>query len=339
MVRFRAILKAVLTAILYYSGILWLLVCMRLRRRIVVLTYHRVLPTSHHASSFSTPGIIVTPETFDLHMRFLRRHFNPVDINEFARLLRSGESPAPRTCLVTFDDGWHDNLEFALPVVQRHQVPATLFVAVDYVGTDQCFWQETLARRLFEVRHQPGAAGLFEDLGIAVTISQHPDEARNVIWKMIGELKEKRPDEVPALLAKLDVMFPVVANPGVDRFLSWEELSQLSSDGLFWVGSHGMSHTPMTRLAPDHVRNELRASRHVIQSRLGSNINSFAYPNGDSDDQVATLVRDAGYAVAFTTRRGFVTTHDDPMLLPRMNVHESVAGTKAAFLCRVLGLT
>ena len=325
--------------VLYYSGLLWLLASLRLRRRIVVLTYHRVLPESHQQESFSSPGIIVTPETFDRHMRFLRRHFNPVDLPTFVGLLHGTSVPSPRTCLVTFDDGWHDNLEFALPILTRHRVPAALFVATHYVGEGHGFWQESLSRQLFEARRRPQAAGLLQQLGIGDIGMVTTDRAREAIRKFVDEIKKAPLSAVRELRARLEESAPDDNGSGVDRFLSWDDLTEMKREGLLAIGSHGCTHTPMTRLENEAVRSELEESRRLIESNLGVSVRALAYPNGDTDSEIAETARRQGFHVGFTTRRGLVSRHSDPLQLPRVNIHEGAASSIAAFLYRALGIS
>jgi peptidoglycan/xylan/chitin deacetylase (PgdA/CDA1 family) len=336
--RIRSSLKILLIAALYYSGFLWLLAALRLRRRIVVLTYHRVLPKAAQANSFSSQAIIVTPATFDLHMRFLRRHMHPISLSELERIIQSGDTPRVGTCLVTFDDGWYDNLAYALPILRRHGIPAVLFVATDYVGTDRCFWQERLARRLHGVRRLPAARALFANLGCPGVDYMDEQEARTAIRDLVTGLKEQPAAVVDELFAELEAYSSDLATAGEDRFLDWADLSTLISDGLFAIGSHGLSHTPLTQLSPDEVRRELAGSRSAIRAGLGIGVSSLAYPNGDASDEVASIARAEGYGVAFTTNRGLVTREHHPQLLPRVNIHEAAAPSRAAFLGRLLGI-
>jgi len=333
----RAVRFGVVTA-LYFSGLLWLLASIRLRRRIAVLTYHRVLPLSKQARSFSAPGIVVTPETFDRHMRFLRRHFNAIDVSTFAELLRTGTPIRPRTCLVTFDDGWRDNLDHALPVIRRHQVPAVLFVATDFIGTDRCFWQERLSRLLYEARCRPEIISLFTECGLSDIVHATPERARTLIRVFVDRLKTQPPEAVDRVFALLAPLSTSGQDLEIDRFLSWEELEQLSRDRCFAVAPHGHSHSPLTQLSGDAVKAELVNSREAIRSRLGLTSNVIAYPNGDANAEVATIAREQGYVIGFTTRRGLVSATDDPLLLPRINVHEGCASDEAAFLYNMLGL-
>lgn len=336
--RIRAGLKMLTLAVLYYSGILWLLAAFRLRNRIIVLTYHRVLPKAVQANSFSSSAIIVTPETFDSHMRFLRRHLNPISVSEFSRAIQSKTVPKAGTCLVTFDDGWYDNLEYALPILRRYQIPAVLFVATDYIGAANCFWQERLARQLHNVRQHPFASELFSKLGAPGVESMDDECARVAIRDIVTGLKAKAPAVADAAILELEALSSESAMVGEDHFLSWADLSTLTSEGLFTIGSHAMSHTPLTRLAPDDVRREFAGSRSAIRSGIGVEVSSLAYPNGDASIEIASIARAEGYELAFTTIRGLVTAGHHPQLLPRINIHESAAPSRAAFLGRLLGI-
>ena len=157
--RLKQLVRRSLANTLYYSGALWLYAHLLARNRVVVLTYHRVLPSDRAAASFSSPAIVVTPSTFAMHMETVKRWFTPLNASAFAA--HSGG----RGCLVTFDDGWYDNHAYALPVLERTGVPMLLFVATNYIGSSDCFWQETLAAHLYAARgtHGNGEARLVFD--------------------------------------------------------------------------------------------------------------------------------------------------------------------------------
>lgn len=126
---FKLLIKQLAARLLYSSGMLWILMRVRLRGRAVVLMYHRVLPEPLFSETFSHPGIIVTPDTFARHLEVLRRYFHPLTLEEFQECIELGH-PFPRgACLITFDDGWIDNHEHALPLLRERGIPAVVFTA------------------------------------------------------------------------------------------------------------------------------------------------------------------------------------------------------------------
>lgn len=333
--------KFTIAQLLFYSGALALLLRWKLRRCAVVLMYHRVLPTD--ADSFSNPGIVVTPETFALHMRVLRRRLNPLEPRELADALRSRKALAPRSCLVTFDDGWFDNHRHALPVLRRENIPALIFVATDYIDSANCFWQERAARLLFAAwRAGPRAAPALAALKTPAIAASDETQARRAIAGIVSHHKRLPPDELAGwldgLARELAALGIQSEGNGDDRFMRWSEVADLAGSGVVTIGSHACSHRPLSRLDAPTRQHELAESRRLIQARLGREVDTIAYPDGAHDDATVAATRAAGYQLAFTTVRGTVAPTSEPLRLRRVNLAEYGTGTTAEFLCRLAGL-
>jgi peptidoglycan/xylan/chitin deacetylase (PgdA/CDA1 family) len=335
------VIKAVTLSVLFYSGLLRLLLVLRLRGRAVVLTYHRVIPAELRQGSFSADQIIVTPETFQRQMRLLQRYLRPLAPDEFAQAVASGSIPS-RSCLVTFDDGWWDNAAHAAPILERTGVPAIVFVATDYIGSELCFWQERLARLLFTAWEQ-GLAGraYLQELGYH-SPSKDPARVRISIREFVTSVKSRPMREIEDLLStveqKLRDWGVTVSGLHGDRFMSWDEVKQMTRNGRIAIGSHCCSHVPLTKLDQDSIVRELDRSRREIAQRTGAMVHDLAYPNGDWNDAIVALVRGAGYRLAFTTDRGHVGANARPLSIRRINIQEQSARTPAAFLGRLAGI-
>lgn len=343
MIALKSFVKRLLAQALYSSGIAFALLARRSRGRLLVLTYHRVLPDSMRADCFSADGIIVTPATFERHMRLLRRKFHVMSPDEFAgALLGPGPIP-PRACLVTFDDGWRDNLQFAAPILSRYRVPALLFVATDYIGTDRVFWQEQLSNLLFQAWKQGSRAGeLLERLHAAHLLELSERDARHAIRELITALKRSEPavlaDAIASTTAFLERSGVAVEPSRTDRFLSWNELTALVGSSPVTIGSHACSHTPLTALDAESVVRELEHSRERIRAETGIAVNDFAYPNGDCNDEIARLTMQSGYRMAFSTQHGYAAPGDNRHRLRRINMHEHATLSDAMFVTRIAGL-
>lgn len=338
----KRLIKNALIAGAYHSGLLRLWLRFKLRDRAVALTYHRVLPAQALSDSFSTAAIVISPQTFRRHMQWLRKAFNPLTAAEFAAALAAGKLP-PRACIVTFDDGWLDNLEHALPILRECSVPAVLFIATDYIGTDRCFWQETLARALFAAAGTPQqSAALFAELGDERVPQLPPAQAKAAIRGIIDQWKSRPQEQIDALLVRVQALLQTwgIAVPAShpDRFLSWAQVNELHGSGLVTIGSHCCTHTPLTKLSSSQVRDELQTSRQIIRERSGIDPLDLAYPNGDHDANIATAVKASGYRTAFTTLRGHVTPAANAFTLRRINIAEQGTDSAGGFLARIAGI-
>jgi peptidoglycan/xylan/chitin deacetylase (PgdA/CDA1 family) len=338
----RRLLKRALAIAAFYSGFAWIRLIVGLRGRAVVLMYHRVLPARPHNDAFSADAIVVTPQTFERHMRFLRRFLNPVTLDEFRSMI-VGETPwRPRACVVTFDDGWFDNVAHALPILERTGVPAGIFVATGYVGTSETFWQERLLRLLVTAWSRgERCRALFEELKIAQVLGMTAETARRELREFVSAMKSAPRGAVENVIQRIRSSLGLrpddAGDIGEDRFMSWEQAAVLQDSRFVEVESHTHSHTPLTSLDPGAVREELDRSRAQLQTRLGKKARFLAYPNGDHDLQIAELARERGYELAFTTVPGWVAPGDDPMRLRRINVAEEGTTSVPGFLCRLLG--
>lgn len=335
----RQAVRHILVWTLYCTGFTWWLARRRLHGKILVLTYHRVLPAEEQRASFSSHSIVVSPRVFEWQLRFLRRHFRILTVDEFIDAVRSEKPPRQPSCLITFDDGWIDNLQHAEPILTRLQAPAVVFLATGYVGTDKCFWQERLGRLLdASWRNGSGAAVLAKLDAPAPANLKDREATGNWIRVIIDRLKHRPPQEVAALVDELEVQLPGTRGKHPDRFMSWDDVVKLAASGFVAIASHAHSHRPLTELGREEVEAELQRSRAEIESRLGRAVTTIAYPNGNHDDVVTDTARACGYVAGFTTIAGRYAPGEDAFRIKRVNIHERGARSAPGFLSRVIGL-
>jgi peptidoglycan/xylan/chitin deacetylase (PgdA/CDA1 family) len=336
----RPLIRRGLAAILYYSGMLWLLAEFRLRGKAAVLMYHRVLPPD--ADTFSHYGIVISPDAFARQMQFLKRHFRLLTPEQFGSEL-TGSGFGRRRCLVTFDDGWQDNHRHALPVLKKHKIPAVIFVATAFVGTTNTFWQERLTRLLFVASRSTSVGeDVLRELNALDSRSMDAAAAEYRLRNLVTSLKQREPKIKERLIERLEADAKRVgrnaSDPGEDRFLSWGEVRNLRDSGLVTVGSHAHTHTPLPTLGYAGAKIELARAQRELRDHGIPPTSICAYPNGNVDDAVAAAARDAGITLGFATGHGRVSNGDDPLRLRRINVHGRSSSTRAEFLCLILGV-
>lgn len=287
--------------------------------------YHRVLPAADAEHNAVEPGMFVTPETFERHLAWLAESFHVLPLHEIVARLGENLALPPRACAITFDDGWRDNHDYALPALERRGLPATIFVVTDRVGTEGSFWPDEVCRRMASL---PGAAQ--RALVVAVGASLHGDP----VDSLLAHLKQLREE---ARERALDRLRRETRDPsaGARELLDWSECDRLARAGVE-IESHGSTHAILTGVSRDEAERELRSARERLRERAHGRRGLLAYPSGAHDEVVRRLARGAGYTAAFTTEPGLARATDDPMALPRLGVHDDVSRTRVEFLHKVL---
>lgn len=345
--RLSLALKLVVAHALYYTGVLHLWQSIAMRRKAVVLMYHRVLTEPERARAASHPALSVDRETFARQMALLKRRFTVLSPQEFADCLERRVPFPDRACLITFDDGWRDNYTNALPVLEEHGLPALIFLPVNYIGRRRVFWQEALthllARVVAEVRRDPAMRARFlpalSPAGLEPIVDLDGGDPRPAIHAAVGAQKALTRPAVETLVS--DLAAALGANPDdfavTDGFMDWAEVEAMSRRRIAF-GGHGAEHLLLTHVSPGEVDAEIRTSKRVIDERVRGAVPAFSYPNGYVTPEIAAKVKASGYRLGFTTRRGLVGCDEDPHMVRRLNIHEAATATTPMFLARVLGL-
>ncbi len=307
---------------------------------LVVLMYHRVLPKESPARKTEEPGMYLSPETFDLHLSELKRRFELVHLDEWLHRAREGRPLPQLACAITFDDGWRDNYEFALPVLVKHRAPATIFLVSSYVGTMQRFWPNRLMSLLDKAFAEPGSVDFPEPLrGIVgpmlVRAERRGALLEDDIDRAIQGAKVLDEEQIRSLVEETAKICGDSA--GAAEILSWSDVAQMAATGLVRFGSHTMTHLRLGgRVSSQELEREIAGSRSELRDISGQEIDLFCYPNGETSPEALDWVRHH-YLGAVTTRTGWHTPGRDPHLIRRIGVHEDVSDTREAILARVSG--
>ncbi|MEO5823712.1 MAG: polysaccharide deacetylase family protein [Vicinamibacteraceae bacterium] len=344
-------LKLIVAYVLYYTGVLRLYQLIAMRQRAVVLMYHRVLTADERAKTASHPALVVDAATFATQMSLLSRCFTVIGVDELADRMARGEPLRSRSCLITFDDGWRDNYLNALPVLQRHRLPALVFLPVNFIGKRRLFWQEALTHALMRVvgevmrvpAHRAAFAPLLAPFGLTRVLDIDAVDPRPYVIDAITTQKGIEPAVVDRLVRDIDAALaaggaPAAVDPTiVDGFMDWPEVDEMGRAGVAF-GGHGAEHRLLTYVSPGEVESEIRESKAVVDARFAATAPTFSYPNGYLTPEIAARVESAGYRLAFSTTRGFVAAGDDRFAVRRLNIHESVTNTGPLFFAKVLGV-
>ncbi len=310
-------------------------------RGALILLYHRIaeLPSDPWALS-------VTPGHFAEHLEVLRKHANPISLRQLVGALHDGNLPQ-RSVVVTFDDGYADNLYSAKPLLEHYDIPATIFVTTGSIGHEREFWWDDLERLLL----QPGT--LPEVLRLSVNGRNHQWELgeaahyhedtwrghrywraweaapslRHVLYRSLWEVLQPLSfDERRKVLDELLVW--AGAEPigrSTHRSLSFEEIAVMAQGELIEVGAHTVTHPVLSSLSGEAQRHEIQRSKAGLEAILGHPVTSFAYPHGGRSDYTAeaiAIVQESGFICACATDNGVVGRSADCFQLPRVHVSD-----------------
>jgi peptidoglycan/xylan/chitin deacetylase (PgdA/CDA1 family) len=310
----------------------------RFRSRAIILLYHRVtgLPSDPQLLS-------VNPRHFDEHLQILRQHGEPMHLNDLNR--KQQRRPA---FIVTFDDGYADNLENAKPLLARQDIPATVFIATGYIGSQREFWKDYLERIFLQPGTLPsklrlsmaGAGGEWE-LGESRSYSIEDYRAhsrwnitstidptvRQRLYRALCQLLSPLPDDERR--NTIEELLSWAGSSGTarpsHRTLSASEISTLADGGLIDIGAHSVCHPVLSKLSPPEQCYEVEQSKLRLEEILGRQVASFAYPYGGrshyTSDTIAA-VRAAGFARACANFPGAVRRDSDNWQLPRFLVRD-----------------
>lgn len=280
-----------------------------------VLTYHRVDEPS--SRPWLDPGLIsATPRDFEEQMRFLHDHYNILTASDVIAAFKSRnpkDLPA-RSVLVTFDDGYYDFEEQAWPVLKRYNIPAVLFVPTAYPDhPEQTFWWDDLYHALQNTTRK-------DDLKTHLGVFSLSDvTSRNQTYQQLKNyIKTLKHPEALAVVRELCREMSV--SPAHNSIMSWDLLRKLSQDGLT-LGAHTRTHPLVNRISLTEAREEAMGSLHDLQREISSVLPIFAYPSGEFSDDVARMLKEEGFVLAFTTMRGINKLDDaDAFRIRRINV-------------------
>jgi len=307
----------------------------------LVLMYHRI------ATPETDPWqLAVSPSHFSEHLAVIRRHGRPLLVRDLSRALAAGRVPR-RAIVVTFDDGYADNFHEALPLLERHDVPGTLFVAAGYVGRPDGFWWDRLERLILTPAELPATLRLevrgrrHEYELDATTRPMRGDRETTAAWRAGTPAPTERHELFLTLYRLLRPLSDLERQRALADLTAWtgpaaptgstgdtltvSQLQTLARRPLVEIGAHTLTHPQLSTLVPADQGAEIRGSRVALEELTGAPVVSFAYPYGGRSDytpETVQLVRDAGFSGAYGSFPGAVTRTTARFEVPRCHVED-----------------
>jgi peptidoglycan/xylan/chitin deacetylase (PgdA/CDA1 family) len=283
----------------------------------LIVGYHRIS---------SSPGILdqgcVSPENFAEHLHELRKYMHPIHLSKLVQHLKDGSLP-DRAVAVTFDDGYADSWYTAKPLLEKYEIPATVFICTGYMGKE--FWWDEMARLVTSSQtdlsrlHLQAGGKQFEWHKATVSPeAEQPalrEEFCRALYQFLAPLDAEDQKQAMGLIRG----WSEVSSPGISapRALSEDELLRLVEGDLIEIGAHTRHHPMLPQLPFERQKEEIQSSKRDLEALLSEKIAGFSYPNGRATVDVKRLVRELGFAYACTSLHDVVRPGSDLYELTR----------------------
>jgi peptidoglycan/xylan/chitin deacetylase (PgdA/CDA1 family) len=285
--------KAVYTALSWTGATK--LAAWRHRRHAAVLMYHGV-------SDRPWSGVLncernhIRLEALERQLRWIKENRTVIPLARYAASLRGGEPVPDGSTVLTFDDGYENNYSLAFPLLRKLGLPATFFVATDFIEKRETLWVDRLEAAFHATRKEslelPAVAGLWTWHTEAEKIHAYLS-VKSRLKKLDGR---GRDDGLADVMARLET--PALEIPDLFAPMTPKQLRELAASDLVEIGAHSCRHDVLTYLDDERANNEIAASKKKVADLCGRDPALFSYPNGEGGPRLARMAERAGYAAA-----------------------------------------
>ncbi len=289
----------------------------------VIFMLHHVQPGA--PGPFAPNRILnVNPEFLTEVIGYVLEHdFDVISLEEAYARMASGKASRRRFATFTFDDGYRDNIEHALPIFRRFDVPMTIYLSPDFCDGRGLAWWVTLEKVLSETTSiaVPFADG--ERLFRLTTVAEKY-AAQQKIYPWLRSMPDTSIHRHVNRWAHAADIDPLAACR--DLVMRWDEARTIAKDPLVTIGAHTMSHASLAKCSADEARWQIASSVEHVEHELGLDCRHFAYPYGDAGSagpREFEISRSLGIRTAVTTQKGLIATdvRDQLTALPRLSLN------------------
>jgi len=300
----------------------------------LVFMLHRILPANERNQYTLNRDLAITPEKLEEYILFFKQKgFQFISLDQLVYFLENPKQLKQKFICLTFDDGYIDNLKYGLPILKKHNVPATIYITNCLPnGTGMLWWylfenhvkissnlviHSSLGRREFTWKDEKDAFDLFGQISEAIKIIPEP-ELSSVMSQSFGLSASE------------------IQKQCTEVSLTWDEIRQLSKEPLITIGAHTMNHVSMKQQEESLVFNEMLQSKLEIENYIGKEVVHFAYPFGgefDVSKRDVELAEKAGFKTAVLNQPGniFSSTKNQLYAIPRMTLGDSTSAERIGF--------
>ena len=274
---------------------------------------------------------------FIKQINYIKKFFSIISLDQACNILSGNEILSANSVVITFDDGYRNYLTHALPLLKENNIPSTLFIPVGPVENKELIWADQLYLTLYL-----SDINIIDLTHISLGFWTAGTEKKKIITIMsIIELLKKlsvneRRGKIKEIYNTIDFSLnedTIEMSPFL--LLSPEEIVLLSKESLVIIGSHAVTHEPLTSLSPESADEEINESKKYLEKLISKRIDHFCYPAGFHNELIKCTVEEAGYKTAVLDNI-YQNKTDDLYRIPRIGI--GAFDSDAFFECQVNGV-
>ncbi len=298
-----------------------------------IIAYHSVFEAPEPSLARVSP-FVMAPVDFEAQVAYLARTFTCLTVADLVEDLVAGRPFPRRAIAISFDDGYANNVEHALPILKRYGVPATFYLVANFVGGNRLFWDHQLEAALEANYYRQVTLEIAgRHLKLDLTSTEGRAAALRSLLPVCRPTSNNGLCPLPAQVSAA-LGYPGPAVNSAYTSMSWAQARELVAAGMH-IGTHTMAHTPITQMTRVEAIEDAQVSRATLRKEIGVDAQDFCYVGGFCDAASGDWVRAAGLRSATTIRGDFVDSACSAMYLPRMVMY---SGDIRKFKSEVNGL-
>ena len=306
---------------LYLSGLAWAYRKIVQPRGALVIMYHSVVDEAN--APYIDQSFSVTEEQFEAQLRYLKRNANVISLSEMVDCVQGGKRLPENAVVLTFDDGYMNNLTHAAPLLEAYDLPAMIYLCTGYVDRQQSQWDDVLYTMFrFRGAQRLQWQGTDFDLANKEMLSRAFGAVGGALITSTVSERDQILDDIRHQLQP-DCEFPQLT-------MGWDDVRYLASHyPKIELGLHTADHLDMTRLTSAELEAEVMKSRETFFRELGYEAEHYSYPYGRHTEAVAEQLRAMGFRSAVITQpTELVTEKTHPFMIPRYEISSSLLDLK-----------
>ena len=267
-----------------------------LKNKLVILLYHGVTE-DENTGIINYQGKHINHIEFEKQISFVSKNCSLISIDDWLQIKKSDSEVPPYPTIISFDDGFKNNLSVAAPILKKYSAPCIFYISSGMIDSEKMFWVDIVEACIDSTSKASITLNL--DQKITYNLISHEDKVRALldIKKYCKLSKNSQKNDVINELIEATEINPDKKSHVNYQTLNWDEVRQLNSNQLFTIGGHTHTHTILSSLEKDDLKYEIKHCLKKIAKELDQDILHFSYPEGQAhhyNDEVIRILKENG---------------------------------------------